>query len=103
MLSSVSTTIRKEVIARRLSVFSQVTSDRTPRHGLKLHQGRLILDIRKNFFTDTMVKHWNRLPKKVMEFPSLEVLKGHLKFSDGTWSVRLMVVSDDLGGLCHPR
>lgn len=33
------------------------------------------LDIRKNIFTDRVVKYWNRLHRKVAESPSLEVLK----------------------------
>jgi len=45
---------------------------------LKWKKGMFRLDIRKNFFTMRMVRHWNRLSREAVDAPFLEAFKARL-------------------------
>ena len=91
-------------------LFMRVDSNSMRGNGLKLGQGRFRLDIRRKFFTQTLVMHWNRLPKEVVDAPSLKAFKARLDVALGSlvwWLVTLHIAGglnlDDHCGPFQPR
>ncbi|KAK4818123.1 LOW QUALITY PROTEIN: hypothetical protein QYF61_006210 [Mycteria americana] len=59
-------------------LFSRACCGRTRGNGFKLKGGRFRLEIWRKFFTMSVVKHGNRLPREMVDAPSLETFKARL-------------------------
>jgi len=55
--------------------FWMMCRDRTRSNSLKLEHRKFRVNMQKNFFTVGMAEHWNRLPRQVVESPSMEIFK----------------------------
>ena len=53
-------------------------SNRTRSNDLKLEHRQFRTNVSKNFFTVRVTEHWKRLPREVVESPSMEIFKTHL-------------------------
>jgi len=78
---------------------SKACCDRTRSNGVKLREGRFRLDIRKKFFTMSVVKHWHRLPREVVDAPSLETSMARLDgaLSNLIWLKMSLLTAGGLG------
>jgi len=60
------------------SLFNKACSNRIRGNSFKLKEGRFRLDLSKKVFTVRVVKPWHRLPREVVDAPSLATFKVRL-------------------------
>ena len=59
-------------------LLTRLCSDRRKGNSFQLKEGRFKLERRKNLFTLSVLRHWNRLPREVVDAPSLQTFKTRL-------------------------
>ena len=59
-------------------LFLVVCSNRTSSNGQKLEQRKFHTYMQKNFFMISVTEHWNRLPREIVESPSMVIFKTQL-------------------------
>ena len=62
----------------KVGLFSVVCGNRARGNSHKLKHRKFCTNVHKNFFTVRAMKHWNRLPRAVVQSASLEKFKIHL-------------------------
>ena len=71
-----------------MSLQRRVDNGRTRGNGFKLKEGRFRLVVSGKFFTMRVVMCWNRLPREVVDAPSLEGLRIRLEVTQ--YSISLL-------------
>ena len=59
-------------------LFPVVCNNMARSNGLKLEHRKFHTNLWKNFFRVRGMEPWNRFPREVVNFPSVEILKTHL-------------------------
>jgi len=79
-----SLSVSRRAVRRKRTLLSRVCGDRTRQNSFKLKKGRFRLDVRKNYFTVRVVRHWQRLPREVVDDPSLQTPEVRLDWALST-------------------
>ena len=70
--------IKSYHVVEGANLFTAALETRTGNNGFKLREKSFNLNSRKHFLTVRAVRRWNKVPRRVVESPSLEVFKRRL-------------------------